>query len=100
MTMQSSRKGTALIRALAAALLTGLIAIPAQASVPVSFPDFTGACGTVALTCIGNAATVGPVLRLTRAVGGQSGAAYSTSPVTLGANATFSTAFQFRFTNP
>jgi len=104
--MQSSRTGTAPIRAIRAilalstALLTGLIAIPARANVLVSFPDFTAACGSPDLTCIGNAATVGPVLRLTQAVGGESGAAYSTNPVTLGANATFSTAFQFRFSNP
>ncbi len=40
------------------------------------------------------------MLRLTSATGGQAGAAYSTSPITLGSNATFSTTFTFRFTNP
>jgi hypothetical protein len=52
---------------------------------------------------VGNAATLattdGTVLRLTPASSFQSGAAYSTSPVTLGNNATFSTQFQFRFSN-
>jgi hypothetical protein len=42
----------------------------------------------------------GTVLRLTPAQFSQSGAAYSTSPFTLGAGDTFSTQFQFRFTNP
>lgn len=41
----------------------------------------------------------GTVLRVTPAAGGQSGAAYSTSAFTLGANDTFSTQFQFRFTS-
>ena len=51
---------------------------------------------------VGNSATAvtsdGTVLRLTPATVGQSGAAYSTTAVPLGNNATFSTQFQFRFT--
>jgi hypothetical protein len=67
----------------------------------VTFNDFSNTSG---LTLIGNAATAstgdGAVLRVTPATGGQSGAAYSTSPITLGASDTFSTTFSFRFTNP
>jgi hypothetical protein len=40
------------------------------------------------------------VLRLTPSAGGQSGAVYTTTPVTLGSGSTFSTQFQFRFTDP
>jgi len=77
------------------ALLTGVLATSAQASVVVSYTDFTGACGT-SLTCVGDAGTVGSVLRVTPSAGGQSGAANSTTPITLGAGAVFSTQFQFR----
>lgn len=56
------------------------------------------------LTFKGNAATAvtgdGTVLRVTPATGNQAGAAYSSSAVALGSNATFSTQFQFRFTSP
>jgi hypothetical protein len=52
------------------------------------------------LTLNGNAAQVGNVLRLTPADYGQSGSAFSTSTVSLASNASFSTFFQFRFTNP
>jgi hypothetical protein len=60
--------------------------------------------GSIAgLTLAGNATTTttsdGTVLRLTPATFDQSGAAFSTSPFTLGAGDTFSTQFQFRFTN-
>ena len=65
---------------------------------------YNGFASTSGLTMVGNAATAstsdGTVLRLTPATGNQSGAAYSTTPVTLGNNATFSTQFQFRFSNP
>jgi uncharacterized protein (TIGR03437 family) len=65
---------------------------------------YSGFASTAGLTLVGNAATTstsdGKVLRLTPATGNQSGAAYSTTPVTLGNNAAFSTQFQFRFTNP
>jgi len=71
----------------------------AQASLVLSYPNFTGACGT-SLTCVGATAESGGALRVTPAVGGQSGAGYSTSAITLGAGATFSTTFQFNFTNP
>ena len=85
---------------LSALLLGGsaLTALPAHAILLASYTDFTGACGTT-LTCVGNTTSTTPVLRLTPAVGGQSGAAYSTTAVTLGGSGVFSTVFQFQFTN-
>ena len=66
--------------------------------------SYNGFASTSGLTLVGNAATTsttdGTVLRLTPATGSQSGAAYSTTPVTLGNNASFSTQFQFRFSSP
>jgi hypothetical protein len=92
--MKSSILRVAAACALAAADLA------AQADV-VTFNDFSSTSG---LTLIGNAATAttgdGAVLRVTPAAGEQSGAAYSTSPITLGTNDTFSTTFKFRFTDP
>jgi uncharacterized protein (TIGR03437 family) len=76
-----------------------------QAAAAASGTQFTynGFASTAGLTMVGNAATVstsdGTVLRLTPATGNQSGAAYNTTPVTLGNNATFSSQFQFRFSN-
>jgi uncharacterized protein (TIGR03437 family) len=65
---------------------------------------YNGFASTAGLTLVGSAATAstsdGTVLRLTPASGDQSGAAYSTTAVTLGNNATFSTQFQFRLSNP
>jgi len=64
------------------------------------YPDFTNTSG---LTMVGSTSTAvtgdGTVLRIIPASGNQSGAAYSTAPVTLGSGATFSTQFQFRFTD-
>jgi hypothetical protein len=88
-------------KALAAALaFTGLAmgSMTSNAAVLVTFPDFTGACAGPDLTCVGDTATVGPVLRVTPATTGQHGAAYGTAAVTLGVGSTFSTSFQFRFT--
>ena len=65
---------------------------------------YNGFSNTAGLTLVGDAATAvtsdGTVLRVTPATGSQSGAVYSTSAFTLGASATFSTQFQFRFTDP
>jgi len=84
--------------------VTSLVAMFAgnvSATIIVDHPDFSN---TADLSFQGSATTTstgdGTVLRVTPASGGQSGAAYSTSPVTLGASDTFSTTFQFRFTNP
>ncbi|MGI8745932.1 MAG: L-type lectin-domain containing protein [Bryobacteraceae bacterium] len=78
-----------------------LCAAQAQAATLFTYNGFSNTSG---LTLIGNTTTAstidGAVLRLTTAGTGESGAAYSTLPVTLGANNTFSTMFQFRFTNP
>jgi len=87
---------------LAATLIGGgalLSSSSAMASVVLSYPSFSGACGTT-LTCVGSTAESGSALRITPATTGQSGAGYSTTAITLGANATFSTTFQFQFTNP
>jgi len=89
-----------IVNVASAAVLVGALAsiAPAQASVVLSFPDFTGACGTT-LTCVGNTAVAGTALRVTPATTSQSGAGYSNTAITLGASATFSTTFQFQFTN-
>lgn len=63
----------------------------------ISYTDFSSVAG---LTLNGNAAQAGNVLRVTPANFGQSGSAFSTSTVSLASNTSFSTFFQFRFTNP
>lgn len=78
----------------------GLLGIAAAAgAASFSYPNFSSTSG---LTLQGSAATAstsdGTVLRVTPAIGNENGAAYSTSAFTLGANDTFSTQFQFRFT--
>jgi len=82
--------------AAAAAMTWG--AAPAFAD-SFNFPDFSDTSG---LTMVGSTTTAvtgdGTVLRIIPAAGNQAGAAYSTSPVTLGSGNTFSTQFQFRFT--
>lgn len=74
-------------------------AASAQAGV-VSYNDFSNTAG---LTTVGSAGTVttadGSVMRLTPDQGSRSGAVYSSNSLQLGANATFSTTFQFRFTH-
>ena len=66
-----------------------------------NYSNFTD---TSHLTMVGNTTTTatsdGTVLRIIPAAGNAAGAAYSTSAVQLGAGNTFSTQFQFRFTNP
>ena len=89
-----------LIRAsLACALI--ISAQQANGALLFNYPNFSSTAG---LTLVGNATTAsttdGTVLRVTGANFNESGAAYSTSPVALGSNATFSTQFQFRFTSP
>ena len=79
--------------AAAAAALTTQVG----AALVVNYPDFSDTTG---LTINGNAAQVGNVLRVTRALDGQSGSAFATNTVSLASNASFSTFFQFRFTNP
>jgi hypothetical protein len=65
---------------------------------------YNGFSNTAGLTMVGNTSTAntsdGTVLRVTPAAGGQAGAAYHTTPFTLGLGNTFSSQFHFRFTNP
>lgn len=85
---------------LAASLLVMSTAALAS-GVLFTFPNFTSTAG---LTLVGNATTTttsdGTVLRVVSAAGSESGAVYYTTPITLGSGNTFSTQFQFRFTNP
>ena len=80
-------------------LAVGLLAANvASAAVVINYPDFSSVAG---LTINGDAAQVGNILRVTPALfGGQAGSAFSASTVSLAANASFSTYFQFRFSNP
>jgi legume-like lectin family protein/PEP-CTERM motif-containing protein len=70
---------------------------PAALALEIQFPDFSNVAG---LTLNGNAAQVGNVLRLTPATFSQAGSAFSTDPISLASNASFSSAFRFRLTNP
>lgn len=96
--MGKAKNGVFKVTAIALSLL---FAGAAHATVVASFSDFSSTAG---LTLIGSAGTAvtgdGTVLRVTPAAGSQTGAAYSTSAITLGSSDTFSTAFQFRFTQP
>lgn len=83
------------IRALTSAVLV-LCANAASATIVINYPDFSGVSG---LSINGNAAQVGNVLRVTPALPGQAGSVFSTSTVSLASNASFSTFFQFQFTN-
>lgn len=85
-----------IIKKLAAVAYVITLAGPAGAAV-ISYPDFSSVAG---LTLNGNAAQAGNELRVTPATYSQSGSAFSTSTVSLASNASFSTFFQFRFTNP
>ena len=91
---------------LTAILITGAAATGAAQTGPIPVPQFTyeGFANPAGLTLVGSAATAatsdGTVLRLTPASGGQSGAAYGTTAIPLGNNASFHTQFQFRFSNP
>jgi len=80
-------------------VLTALGSAAAQAGV-TTYADFSNTSG---LTLVGDAAAVntadGTVLRIVPDAGYRSGAFYSTDSLTLGANATFSTSFQFRMTH-
>lgn len=82
------------------ALVGTLTVAPAQAAVVISYPGFTGACSGGGLTCVGSTSvTAGAALRVSNATGFDSGAGYSTTAITLGAGATFSTTFQFQITD-
>ena len=88
-----------LVALLSATTALVLCAAASQATT-VTYNDFSSTAG---LTLTGSAGTAitgdGTVLRLTSASGSEAGAAYSTTPITLGSGDTFSTQFQFRFTD-
>lgn len=84
------------IKHLAAAVCGLALAGQAGAAV-ISYADFSSVAG---LTLNGAAAQAGNALRVTPANYNQSGSVFSTSTVSLASNASFSTFFQFRFTNP
>lgn len=69
----------------------------AQAVIVINYPDFSSVAG---LTLNGDAAQVGSVLRVTPAALDQSGSVFTTTSVALSSTPSFSTYFQFRFTNP
>jgi len=86
-----------------AGLAFTLAVLAGSANAAVLF-TYNGFSSTAGLTTTGTTTTTvtgdGTVLRLTAASSNQAGAAYTTVPVALGSNDTFSTQFQFRFTNP
>ena len=87
-----------MIKPFGAWLGAALFACSAAAqAVTITYNDFSSTSG---LTINGNAAQVGNVLRVTPANFGQAGSVFSTNPISLASNVSFSTAFQFRFTNP
>jgi hypothetical protein len=86
-----------LARIVSLAVLSQLAICGSALAATISYPDFSSIAG---LTLNGNAAQVGNVLRVTPATTSQAGSAFSTSAVSLASNVSFSTAFQFRFTNP
>jgi hypothetical protein len=77
--------------------LAALCAVQGHAATIFSFNDFSNCTG---LQVNGNAACTGGVLRVTPALPSQSGSAFSTTQVPLGAGASFSTFFSFRMTSP
>lgn len=85
--------------AIAIAAVLGVAAAGVAQATVFTFPNFNN---TSSLTLKGNTVPIGSpgVLRIVSAGGNESGAAYSTTPITLGTSATYSTQFQFRFTNP
>ena len=72
-----------------------LCLVPGHAAIIFNFPNFSSCAG---LQINGNAACTGGVLRVTPATFSQSGSAFSTVPVSLGAGASFSTLFSFQIT--
>lgn len=85
-----------LFRLVSAAALA-LTTYGAHAALVINYADFSDTTG---LTLNGDAAQVGNVLRVTPALSSQAGSAFSTSTVSLASNASFSTHFQFRFSEP
>jgi hypothetical protein len=84
------------IRMLALALGVTMNTAALAADVLV-FNDFSSTAG---LQINGHAAQGGNVLRVTPAIDNRAGSVFSTNAVSLADNASFSTAFSFRFSNP
>ncbi len=82
------------MKSICAFLLTAASA--ASAATVLNFPDFSNTAG---LQFNGSAAAVSNVLRVTPALGNQSGSVFSTSAVTLTSQVSFSTAFSFRISS-
>ena len=97
--MRSAKLPGLLRRTMLVSCAAALFAIQSHAGILFNYPNFSSTAG---LTLVGSTTTAttgdGTVLRLTPANSYQSGAAYSTSAITLGPDATFSTTFDFRFT--
>lgn len=85
------------IARLAAVVATAAFCGQAAAALVINYPDFSSTAG---LQVNGNAAQVGNVLRVTPSTFSQGGSVFSTNTVSLASSASFSTYFQFRFTNP
>lgn len=100
--MRFSEHPPGILRTAAVALTACALAAAAPArAATILYNDFSSTAG---LTLNGSAATATDgsgrtVLRLTPANYGQAGSAFSTTQVTLGANASFSTAFEFNINN-
>jgi hypothetical protein len=84
-------------RACIAFLATAVFGSVGHAATIFNFQNFND-CSQLQLN--GNAACTGGVLRVTPANFNQAGSAFSTTLIPLGAGATFSTFFTFRFTTP
>lgn len=81
----------------AAAVAALLVSTAATAADVLVFNDFSSTAG---LQLNGSAAQAGTVLRVTPAVDNRAGSVFSTNAISLADNASFSTAFSFRFSNP
>lgn len=75
----------------------GVLSTESAKALSLSYNDFSSTAG---LTLNGTASQVGNAIRITSATTSQSGSFFSTSPVTLAGDVSFSSAFQFRITNP
>lgn len=85
------------IRRAVIALATFSFGTATLAAEVLVFNDFSSTAG---LQLNGHAAQAGNVLRVTPAVDNRAGSVFSTNAVSLANNASFSTAFSFRFSNP
>ncbi len=81
--------------------LSGLVlAFSSTTSFAVPVIDYSDFSDISGLTLNGDAAQAGNVLRVTPATDWQAGSVFSTDTISLSSGASFSTHFQFQFTNP